>query len=90
MENILKFDQDLSVLFDQFMDYLQYMSDVNSKYHNLCQDASAMCSQTCHDFLNLKIMVGCGRQMQNWHHLEEAGSIRFMFLLEKSSWEEFC
>lgn len=62
------------------MDYLQYMSNANSKYHNLSEDASVICSQTCHDFLYLEIMVGCGRQMQNWHHLEEVGSIRFMFL----------
>ena len=40
----LNFDEDLSALFDWFMDYLQYMSDPNIEYHNLCQDGNIMCT----------------------------------------------
>lgn len=40
----LNFDEDLSALFDWFMDYLQYMSDANFEYHNLCQDGNIMCT----------------------------------------------
>ena len=40
----LNLDEDLSALFDWFMDYLQYMSDANFEYHNLCQDGNIMCT----------------------------------------------